>query len=101
VSQHLINHPRLAWDGAQSLVSGCLSGSDYPWLSERVRTLLGPPYDDALWQSRLRLVCPERPDARQVEVGTWRVRLEDALRDRPEIAEEFLALVAEVRARVP
>src|SRR5581483_4403412 len=68
VSQYVIHQPRLAWDGAQSLVSCCLSGSDYPWLSERVRELLGPPADEALWQSRLRLVRPERDDARSLEV---------------------------------
>ena len=101
MSQYVIHQPRLAWDGAQSLVSCCLSGSDYPWLSERVRELLGPPADEALWQSRLRLVRPERDDARSLEVGAWRVRLEDALRSRPELTEPFLEFVAEVRARVP
>ena len=101
MSLHVIHQPRVAWDGARSLVSCCLSGSDYPWLSARVRELLGPPAEEALWQSRLRLVRPERDDARQVEVGTWRVRLEDAFRARPELTGAFLEFVAEVRARVP
>ena len=96
----LTHVPRLAWDGAQTLVTGCLSGGDYPWLSSRVRDLIGPDCDDALWSSRLRLVAPASTDLRLSEVAMWRVRLADALVLHPELAEPLRALCDEVNRRV-
>jgi hypothetical protein len=85
VMSEVIHRARVAWDGARALADCCVAGSTYPWLSARVREVLGPAYDDALWQSRLKLVGPHRRDARYVEIGTWRVRLEDVLQAHPEL----------------
>ncbi len=93
----IVHHQRLAWDCALAFTS--VADSDYYWLCGNVRRLLGPQYEQALSGMRTRLMYPVRSDAPQVEAGLWRARIEDALRERPEIVYALADLVAEVRRR--
>jgi hypothetical protein len=96
----IIHQPRLAWDAARAFVTASESESHFGWLSEQVRGLLGPAYQEALAGTRHRLMRPARLDAREVESGTWRVRFEDLLRQRPDVARPLKVLVTETTARV-
>jgi hypothetical protein len=96
----IIHQPRLAWDAARVFVTASESEGDFRWLSDRVFGLLGAASQEALAATRHRLARPVRPDARHLETGTWRARIEDALRDRPDLAVPLKALVTEAGARV-
>ena len=99
MSVTVIHQPRVAWDAAQMMISSCMSGQ-FGWMCDRVEELFGPEYANALWQSLMQLQHSPRPDIRQAEVGIWRVRLEDAMRDRPELAERLQAVVVEAKTRI-
>lgn len=96
MGQKIIHQPRLAWDGALAFVGAVESDQLYPWLSRRVAELLGPPYREALADSRRLVRRPERDDAPQVEAAKWRARLDDALRCRPGLDRDLQALIADV-----
>jgi len=95
----IIHQPRLAWDAARTFVTACESSAEFAWLGERMRGVLGPAYQDALAATRDQLLRPSRLDARQVESGTWRVRIEDLLRQRPDLAVPLKELVTQVSSR--
>jgi hypothetical protein len=95
----IIHQPRLAWDTARAFVTVSESPRSFGWLSEQVGDLLGPAYRDALAATRDRLARPARLDTREIESGTWRVRIEDLLRQRPDLAEPLKALVTEASSR--
>jgi hypothetical protein len=99
MSVNVIHQPRVAWDAAQMMILSCMSGH-FGWMCDRVEELFGPEYANALLQSLMKLQHSTRLDIRQVELGTWRVRLEDALRGRPELAERLHAVVTEARTRI-
>ncbi|HYN95338.1 MAG TPA: hypothetical protein VES42_15940 [Pilimelia sp.] len=94
-----IHQPRLTWDGARAFVTASATDAHFVWLSEQVRGVLGPAHQRALADTRRRLQRPSRQDARQVEAGTWRARLEETLQQQPELAEPLRRLVAEAFAR--
>ncbi|HEU5029401.1 MAG TPA: hypothetical protein VFV01_31135 [Spirillospora sp.] len=78
-----VSSQRVAFDAARVLVSA--AGSDLCWwLCGEVGRCLGAGYEARLMETRLRL---ERDDVYYKEAGCWRALLEDALRDRPEVAE--------------
>jgi hypothetical protein len=97
----LIHQPRLAWDGARVLVAISESDAHFVWLSGEVRALLGVAYQRALAETRMRLRAAEPAGAAHAEAGTWRVRLEDLLRRRPELTAPLQELVATATARLP
>lgn len=96
----IIHQPRLAFDGARGFVAGIECERVYPWLSRRVAELLGPAYGQALADSRRLVLVPERDDAPLVEAAKWRARLEDAMRRRPELTGELLALITDLAFRM-
>lgn len=78
-----VSPQRVAFDAARVLVSA--AGSDLCWwLCGEVGRCLGAGYETRLMETRLRL---ERDDVYFREAGCWRALLEDALRDRPDVAE--------------
>jgi hypothetical protein len=93
----VIHTPRVAWEGARVFVAAATSDA-YWWLSEMIGQHLGLMYQMDLTSTRLRLLSE---DARFAEVGAWRVRLEDLLHSRPELAPLLLQLVAETTSRLP
>lgn len=93
----VIHHPRVAWEGARVFVPAA-TGDAYWWLSDMVGLHLGVMYEFDLATTRLRL---QREDQLFAEIGAWRVRLEDLLRDRPELAPLLVQLTAETAGRLP
>ena len=96
----IVHHQRLAWDCARAFVAVADSDRDYFWLCNEVRRLLGPRYEVALSDARNRLTLAARPDTAQIEAGLWRARMEDALRERPELALALAGLVEDAQRRV-
>jgi hypothetical protein len=97
----VLHQPRIAWDTATMLVTA--SGTDddsYAWFAGELAAALGPSCLDELAATRDRLLHSERADARSIEAGKWRVRLEDVLRSRPELAEGLQRLALSARARL-
>jgi hypothetical protein len=96
----ILQHPRLAWDGARVIVRALDSEYLYGWLDERLGDLLGPAYQQALSDSWNRLWWTERVDAPQAEAGLWRARLGDLLQTHPELAGPLQDLIYEAVARL-
>jgi hypothetical protein len=96
----MIYHSRLAWDAARVVVAASETHRHFVWLSDEVRHLLGPGAQRVLADTRHRLVRPGRADARDEEAGSWRVRFDDLLRERPDLARPLHALVTEAGVRL-
>ncbi|MEU7961076.1 hypothetical protein [Micromonospora humida] len=90
----VLHHPRVAWDMARLIVASVPDDELFDWLRTELGALLGPDHAGSLQDTRQRLQPWARttPDAAAVEAGRWRVRLEDLLRTRPEIAEPLRSL---------
>lgn len=93
-------HPRLARDVARAFVTACESGTQFVWLSDQVRQILGPSVQKELAHTRHRLVRPARLDARQVEAGTWYARMRDLLYQRPDLDEPLRELISAADGRL-
>ena len=89
---------RLARDAARVVVHTSESHAHFVWLSGRVRALLGPSYQQGLADTRHRLIRPE-PEARRAETGAWRLRFDELLRHRPDLAPPLRRLVREAGGR--
>lgn len=89
----VIHHPRVAWDTARVIVEAMPDEQLSAWIRQELGGLLGAAAQDALTDTRDRL--RRAGDTRvPVETGLWRVRLEDMLRERPELAGEVSAFTA-------
>jgi hypothetical protein len=95
----VIHIPRLAWDGARTLVEAAQSDVAFPAVAQRVAALL-----PGCWQpyvnTRNRILRPDRDDVVCLEAGVWRVRLEELLREFPQLADPVRELTAEAAALV-
>ncbi|WP_436757859.1 hypothetical protein [Streptosporangium sp. V21-05] len=92
----VVHHPRVAWEGARTFVNAA-EDNVYWWLSDAVGRSLGVTHQTRLSETRLRL---QRENAWLAETAAWRVRLEDMLQDRPELAPVVLQLVTETSRRL-
>ncbi|GAA0433884.1 hypothetical protein Acor_08170 [Acrocarpospora corrugata] len=91
-------HPqRVAWDTARVIVAAS-TADVYWWLSDMVGTYLGVMYQLKLAETRLHMLTE---DALNAESGTWRVRLQDAMAERPELVRVLIDLTREISARMP
>ncbi|MCW3843979.1 hypothetical protein ONA70_28205 [Micromonospora yasonensis] len=89
----VIHHPRVAWDAARVIVESVHDEQLFSWVRQELGGLLGSAAQAALTETRDRL--RRDGDARvPVEAGLWRVRLEDLLRDRPELAGQVSSFTA-------
>ncbi|MFG2056720.1 hypothetical protein ACGFI9_22130 [Micromonospora sp. NPDC048930] len=89
----VIHHPRVAWDTARVIVESAPDAELFAWVRQELGGLLGSSARDALTATRDRL-C-RAGDARvPAETGLWRVRLEDLLRERPELAGQVSSFTA-------
>ncbi|MFJ1539415.1 hypothetical protein ACIODS_12800 [Micromonospora chalcea] len=96
----VIHQPRVAWDAARVIGAAIHDEELFRWLRHELGALLGPATEAALDETRDRV--RRAGDARlPVETGVWRVRLEDSLRGRPDLAGELAGVVATVRAVRP
>jgi hypothetical protein len=97
----VIHQPRVAWDAARAFVRAA-AGADFDAFAGEVHNLLGRAYGDELMYTRLRLCTAEVGERAgyqitDAEVGMWRARLEDLLRERPEL----VGTVRNLTGRVP
>ncbi len=96
----VIHQPRLAWDGARAFVRVSYT-PEYPVFADRVRSRLGPDLHTALVDTHERVFANlARNDGDRyvtdVEAGKWRARLEELLRNRPDLAPAVQELTAMV-----
>ncbi|WBB70627.1 hypothetical protein [Micromonospora sp. WMMD812] len=90
----VLHQPRVAWDTARVFVGSVYDEDLFTWLSAEVGELLGPADRAALGETRERLRAATDQLPGLLEAGRWRVRLEDVLRGRPELAEPLRSLTA-------
>jgi hypothetical protein len=101
MTQSVIHQPRVAWDGARAIVRAA-GGPDYDTFAGQVLSRLGIEFSMELANTRRRLLTAwaetlgDRHVA-DIELGRWRVRLEDLLRNRPDLVGAVLDLIAATR----
>ncbi|BCJ75669.1 hypothetical protein CS0771_52130 [Catellatospora sp. IY07-71] len=97
----VLHQPRIAWDAATMLVTAANADAElFGWFEAALAAVLGPSGRAQLAVTRDRLLRAERADVRSVEAGMWRVRLEEALRTRPDTAEALRELTLAARVRL-
>ena len=101
MTTRVLHHPRVAWDLARTTVTMAAAADElYQWFEGKLERRLGPVMRGELRQTRDRLVRDERPDTRLVELGRWRVRIEDALSEDPLLAEDLTLLRLDASSRL-
>jgi hypothetical protein len=95
----VVHQPRIAWDGARAIVRAAGS-AHYEGFANHVLQQLGSEMygDFADTRQRLLTAYVETGGDRyiaDVEAGKWRVRLEDLLREHPELNAAVLDLTTE------
>lgn len=96
------HQPRIAFDAARILVDVSVADAGlFAWYCDQVAVLLGPTYRRELLATRKELTTSPRLNARDIEGGKWRVRLEDVLRTRPDVVEGLHQLTLAARVRLP
>ena len=93
----VIHQPRLAWDGALAFVRAAGS-AHYEGFANDVLDRLGSQFYGDFADTRQRLLTAFVATggdryAADVEAAKWRVRLEDVLRERPELTCAVLDLI--------
>ena len=99
MSVTVIHQPRVAWDAARMMISSCMTGH-FGWMCDHIGDLFGPEYANALWQTLMHLQHSDRDDIREVEMGLWRVRFEEAMLVNPALTAQLHAVVLEAKARI-
>jgi hypothetical protein len=93
--------PRVAWDLARATVAMAGAAAEkYGWFAGQLEQRLGIAARHELEQTRVRLIRDERLDVYQVELGRWRVRLEDALAVDPSLGSGLVQLRADATVRL-
>ncbi|GAB1645754.1 hypothetical protein [Krasilnikovia sp. MM14-A1259] len=97
----VIHQPRVAWEGARAFVRAAC-GPEYAAFAGQVVSRLGEDLYGELSDTRARLLDARTQtggDRRMtdIELGRWRVRLEDLLRTHPELTGAVQDLIAEPR----
>ncbi|MEW2591224.1 hypothetical protein [Micromonospora aurantiaca] len=96
----VIHQPRVAWDAARVIGGAIHDEQLFGWLRGELGALMGPAAAVALDESRDRVRWAG--DARlPVETGVWRVRLEDSLRQHPDLAGGLAGVVSTARTLRP
>jgi hypothetical protein len=101
MTESVIHQPRVAWDGARAFVQAA-GGPDYPAFAGRVFNELGIELYGELSESRERLqsaltLTGGDRHIGDIELGRWRVRLDDLLRTRPDLIPVVQDLIAATR----
>jgi hypothetical protein len=99
----VLHLPRVAWDAALALIDAARGGdATFGWCRDRVAVVLGPAAASALEATRRRLADPTAaPNEAQVQLGLWRVRLDDAQRSNPNVGKDLHDLATELARRLP
>src|SRR5262249_26164849 len=95
VTTTVVHHARVAWDLARTVVAMAMADDEhYLRFAGQLEQCLGASARLELGETRDRLAHPVRPDAHPVELGRWRVRIEDALSTDPGLAPDVSRLTA-------
>jgi hypothetical protein len=92
--------PRVAWDGARTIVHACADGNWAVWFANWINAQAGPPFGQLVMDSRARLAAGYGYEAAALEAGMWRVRLSDLMRERPDLIEPLAAIVLDAAGRM-
>jgi hypothetical protein len=92
----VIHQPRVAWDGARAFIRAAAS-EYYGDFAAQVFERLGKAQYDEYERTREHVFAAltESPNDRRtldIEAGKWRVRLEEMLREHPDLVPEVLTL---------
>jgi hypothetical protein len=92
-----MHQPRIAWDAALVLIRAVeAGGATYAECRDQFVRLFGVMIGSEIEATRRRLADRAAPANRvHIEQGLWRVKLEDYLRRRPDLADELLAHIAQ------
>lgn len=93
-SPALSQRPRIAWDGARTIVAAIDAGYQ-GWLAYVLGERIDDRYHAAVLDSWTRMTA--HPERVMSEAGLWRARLDDLLLERPSIAADLVAVCREVR----
>jgi hypothetical protein len=97
----VVHHARVAWDFAQQAVAAAGDPTEgFAWFLAQLGAVLGPDHQRELLGTRDRIAREIRPDIRLVEIGRWRVRIEDSLKADPDLVELISALRLAARERL-
>jgi hypothetical protein len=101
MAQPVIHQPRVAWEGARAFVQAA-GGPDYDAFAGRVFNEIGIEVYGELSESRERLLTALAETggdrhATDIELGRWRVRLDDLLRTRPDLIPVVQSLITATR----
>jgi hypothetical protein len=101
--QTTLHQPRIAWDAALALIGAARADdATFGWCRDWVAAILGSAEGRALEATRRRLIDPiPGPNETQLQLGLWRVRLEDAQRGDPAVGAALRDLAAAVAPRLP
>ncbi|WP_203906900.1 hypothetical protein [Rhizocola hellebori] len=97
---NVLHQPRVAFDAARTLVDVCAADDIFAWYGDQLAAVLGPSYQRDLLATRTELTRSQRVDIRNIETGKWRVKLEDVLRTRADIAERLHHLTQSATTRL-
>lgn len=89
---------RVAWEGARVFVAATEADA-YWWLSDMMARHLGVIYHLKLAETRLRVL--QSGETVYAEAGAWRVRLEELLKERPELTPVVVRLIVQTAERIP
>lgn len=93
----VVHAARVAWEGARAFVHAA-GTTGYDHFSALVLSRLGAPYYGELSNTRQRILSATLTSsdndrfAIDVEAGRWRVRLEELLRNRPDLIPTIQSL---------
>ena len=97
----VIHQPRVAWDGARAFVAAA-AGPDYDAFAGRVQSRLGGDLHDELTHTHERILTDWLRSGgdrhvTDIELGRWRVRLDELLRTHPELTDALRDLIVATR----
>jgi hypothetical protein len=102
MSLTITHPPRVAWDTALTLVKAARADdATATWCRDWIAELLGAERAADFLTTRHRLAdAGAAVNEVQVQEGLWRVRIQDALAGRPDLAEPLLDRIAQTRVRL-
>jgi hypothetical protein len=101
VTTTVLHAPRVAWDLARTTVAMAAAGIEpYQWFAGQIERRLGPAFARELGRTRERMYDDGVTDIRLVELGRWRVRIEDVISEDPRLAEDLTLLRLDANARL-
>jgi hypothetical protein len=101
MTTRVLHPPRVAWDLARTTVAMAAAAEDrYRWFEGQIEQRLGLAFARELRRTRERMYDEAFSDVRNIELGRWRVRIEDVLLEDPLLAEDLTLLRLDANSRL-